>query len=261
MIVADFHIHTTFSDGQNSPAEYAAEALKRGMTAIGFSEHGYADCDIDCCLQKVREEEYVTTVEALREEYRGRLEIFCGLEQDFYSEKPPEGVEYIIGSVHFLHRGPDYRNVDWLPENLEYMAENWFGGDWIALAEEYYAKVTAVYEKTHCDVIGHFDLVSKLNGQYGYFDENDARYVAAWQKAADELLKTGKPFEINTGAIARGWRTVPYPAPQMQRYIADRGGSFIMNSDSHSADTLCFGFNEWSRAAEKAGYRLAEKPF
>lgn len=261
MISADFHIHTDFSDGHNSPAEYAAAALERGMTAIGFSEHGFAECDIDSCLQKKREAEYVKTVAELREEYRGRLEIYCGLEQDFFSEEPPPGVEYTIGSVHYLCRGSEYRSVDFLPEDITYMAENWFGGDYIAIAEEYYACVAAVYEKTRCDVIGHFDLITKMNGKLGCFDESDGRYIAAWQKAADELLKTGKPFEINTGAVTRGYRPVPYPALPIQRYIADRGGSFILSSDSHSKDTLCSGFREWGAAAENAGYWLTGRPF
>ena len=57
----------------------------------------------------------------------------------------------------------------------------------------------------------------------------------------------GKLFEINTGAIARGWRTQPYPRREMIGYILGHGGRLILSSDSHSAETLCFDFPKYQR--------------
>ena len=77
------------------------------------------------------------------------------------------------------------------------------------------------------------------------FDTNHPRYIKAWQKAADELLKTGKPFEVNTGAISRGYRTAPYPAKEIRNYIREHGGKLIMSSDAHAKENIAFRFDEW----------------
>ena len=99
--------------------------------------------------------------------------------------------------------------------------------------------------KTECDIIGHFDLVSKFNEKQGWFDEGHPRYTAAWRKAADALLRTGKPFEINTGAISRGYRTDAYPARPIREYIRQRGGRLILSSDAHRKEHIAFAFERF----------------
>ena len=105
-----------------------------------------------------------------------------------------------------------------------------------------------------CDIIGHFDLLTKFAEQDPYFDLQHPRYVKAWQTAADQLLKTGKPFEINTGAISRGYRTEPYPAKDIRDYIRARGGKLILSSDSHAKDTIAYRFGEYAGEADEAPF-------
>ena len=54
----------------------------------------------------------------------------------------------------------------------------------------------------------------------------------------------GIPFEINTGAIARGARKTPYPRREIADFIAANGGKFIMTSDCHHKDMLLCAFKE-----------------
>ena len=96
---------------------------------------------------------------------------------------------------------------------------------------------------THCDIVGHFDLIRKFNRDGALFDEHHPRYTAARDRAIQALCSRGALFEINTGAISRGYRTVPYPNREMIDYIRQRGGSFLLSSDSHRADTLCYDFS------------------
>jgi histidinol-phosphatase (PHP family) len=49
---------------------------------------------------------------------------------------------------------------------------------------------------------------------------------------------------MNTGAIARGYRSTPYPAPFILKEIKERGGRIILNSDSHRATDLTCAFDE-----------------
>ena len=41
----NYHTHTDFCDGQNTPEEMAEAAAKKGFTALGFSGHSYTDFD------------------------------------------------------------------------------------------------------------------------------------------------------------------------------------------------------------------------
>lgn len=239
----DFHVHTSFSDGANTPDEMVRAAIAMGLTELGFSDHAYTGFDRSCCIPEERIEEYKRTISALKEKYRGQIRILCGIEQDYYSETDTAGYDYVIGSVHYVKAGDCFLSVDDTPQIQQSAVETWFGGDYYAFAERYFELVGDVAEKTHADIIGHFDLISKFIEQEPLFDEHHPRYVRAWQQAADRLIPYGKPFEINTGAISRGYRTVPYPNPDMIDYIRQRGGTFLLSSDSHRADTLCYDFS------------------
>lgn len=245
MITRDLHTHTVYCDGKNTPEEMVLAAIEKGLTAIGFSSHSYAPYDLDCCMTAENTERYKSDIAALREKYRDKIEILCGIEQDIFSPASTEGYDYVIGSVHYLPTPEGYVTVDYTPEILTNLCRDHFGGDWYSLCEAYYGLVSRVYEETKCHIIGHLDLVTKFNEKCHLFDESHPRYIAAWQSAVDALLPCNIPFEVNTGAIARGWRTTPYPSRDIVRYIRSHGGRLILSSDSHSAATLGYQFEEW----------------
>lgn len=246
MPLADYHVHTVFCDGKNTPEEMVKAALEKGMEAIGFSGHSHTAFDEGWCMSVDGTAAYRKEIARLKKAYAGKIKIFCGVEQDYFSDASTEGYDYVIGSVHYLCVNEKYIPVDESAEDLKAAAEKQFGGDMMALCEKYYRTAANVCEKTNCDIIGHFDLITKFNEGGALFDENDPRYIAAWQKAADKLLRSGKVFEINTGAISRGYRTQPYPSADIRSYIKAKGGTFILSGDSHSADTLCFQFDRWN---------------
>ena len=240
----DLHTHTVFSDGRDTPEEMTEEALRRGMTRIGFSDHSHADWD-DAGMPADRIEEYRAEILRLKEKYAGRIEVCLGLERDYYSDDFRE-YDYVIGSVHSVRMEDGYHLcVDWNSEWIERDCGKYFGGDWYALAEAYFRTEADVVRQTRCDIIGHFDLVCKLNERHRWFDESHPRYRAAWRRAADELLKTGKLFEINTGAISRGYKTEAYPSPEIRAYLRERGARMILSSDAHQKENLCYGFERY----------------
>ena len=246
----DLHTHTTYCDGGNTPEEMVRAALAAGLDTLGFSGHGYAPYDTDCCMSVEGAAAYRAEIAALRKKYAGQIRILCGVEQDYWSDESTAPYEYVIGSVHYVNRDNAMLCVDNTPEITQRAVKEHFGGDWYALAEAYFATVADVVEKTHCDIIGHFDLISKFNEKEHFFDERNPRYVAAWQAALERLLPYGVPFEINTGAISRGWRTQAYPTREMISYICDHGGRLLLSSDSHSDRTLCLGFEAYENLGD-----------
>lgn len=243
MILSDFHIHSSFSDGNNTPEEMVKKAIENGMKEIGFSDHSYTFFDERYCIPKDNSE-YLKTISDLKKKYCEKIKIYCGIEQDFYSTQPTELYDYIIGSVHYVKIGDNYIPVDESLEDFKAKTDKYFLGDPINFAEEYFKTVANIIEKTNADIIGHFDLISKFNSA-NLFDETDKRYITAWKNAVDKLLKYNKPFEINTGAISRGYKDFPYPSANIINYIKAKGGEFILSSDAHSTDGICFEFNKW----------------
>ncbi len=258
MITFDLHTHTTYCDGKNTPEEMVLAAIGKGLACIGFSGHGYAPYDLDCCMTREGAAAYRAEIAALREKYAGQIRIHCGVEQDYWSDESTAEYEYVIGSVHYVKRGGALLCVDDTPERAREGVETLFGGDWYACAEAYFETVADVVERTSCDIIGHFDLVSKFNEKERFFDEKHPRYVAAWRAALDRLLPYGRPFEINTGAMFRLWRTTAYPATDMIAYIRDRGGKLVLSSDAHSTEALCWGFERYEAALGDCLLRRAE---
>lgn len=245
MILQDLHTHTTFCDGRNTPEEMVLAAIEKGLVRIGFSGHCYTFFDESYCMSIPSVARYIAEINRLKEKYKGKIEILCGVEQDYYSNFSKIGFDYIIGSVHYLKADDAYLPVDCSKEVLLDAVNKHFDGDIYAFAEEYFKTVGNVVAKTGADFIGHFDLVSKFNEGGELFDESHPRYIKAYRDAIDKLIPYDRPFEINTGAIARGYRTHPYPSRAQIEYIAAHGGSFILTGDTHAAENLCYEHEKW----------------
>ena len=245
MINKDLHMHTAYCDGMGSPEDMIQSAIEKGLSTVGLSGHSYTFFDESYCMEKAEVPRYIAECRYLRAKYFDRIHVLCGVEQDYYSDCPTDEFDYVIGSVHYVKINEEYIPVDEDVETLTKAADKYFDGDIYALCELYFQTVADVVNKTGCDIIGHFDLISKFTERSELIDVNHPRYVAAWQKAADELVACGVPFEINTGAMSRGYRTSPYPSTEMIAYIKEKGGRFVLSSDAHSADAVAFGFEEY----------------
>ncbi|MBQ4087312.1 MAG: histidinol-phosphatase [Clostridia bacterium] len=264
MIRGNFHTHSTYCDGKSTLEETVLAAIESGMDAVGFSGHAHTTHDSRYCMTVEGTESYRRDIMALKEKYKDKIEIYCGLELDYFSDTDPKDFDYTIGSVHYVVKDGVYHDVDGSEALFDESVQEGWNGDPIGFAVDYFAEVADIIEKTNADIIGHFDLVSKFNENFCRFDENDPRYVAAWMKALDKLIPAGKLFEINTGAISRGYRTEPYPARPILKEIVKRGGKVILTADCHQKDTLEYGFEDAIQYAKECGvtelYTLSGNP-
>ena len=255
MIRTNYHSHTTCCDGRNTAEEMAAAAWKAGLLAYGFSGHCYAQHNLDFCMTPESTRQYVADVHALREQYRGRMEIYLGVEAELHGEAPTFDRDYTIGSAHEVPVDGGYLSVDHTEEILRRGVAEHFGGDWYAMTRAYFQSVATVRDVTGCDVVGHFDLVTKFNEGGCRFDEADPRYLGPALEAAEHLCREGCLFEINTGAITRGYRTAPYPSRRLLEAIRGFGGRVLLASDAHHPSNLCGRFAEAAALAASCGYR------
>lgn len=256
----NLHVHTVFGDGKHTPEEMVLGALRAGCASLGFSEHSPMPPAIDpdgWSMKPEDEPAYRREVLRLREAYAGRLDIFLGLEQDVDSPLPAEPYDYLIGSVHNIQADGCWLSVDESGDAFDRAVREHFGGDCLAFARAYYRRVAEEIPKARCDIAGHFDLVAKFNEGGRRFDESDPRYRAAALEALEALMERDMIFEINTGAMSRGYRTAPYPAPFLLEAIRQRNGRVCITGDSHSADAIVHAFPQAAALAEACGFREA----
>ena len=103
--------------------------------------------------------------------------------------------------------------------------------------------------------MGHFDLLTKFDEQPGIFDAGSRRFREAAMEALELLCRADKIFEVNTGAIARGRRSVPYPSAELLRELKAREARVLVTSDAHSADTVACAFPRAEALLRETGFR------
>jgi len=256
----NLHTHTTYCDGTLSTEEMLKAALASGCDSIGFSEHSYVPFDIYYSMDFDSSLKYIDDVNALKDKYKGQIEVFLGLEQDYYTDVAPEGLDYKIGTLHYAAIGEgQYISVDAGVKHQKQMVDDYFKGDYYSLAESYFSVFSNIMKKTNADIIGHFDLVAKYNIDRSLFDEAHPRYIAAALGAMDEIMKDCKLFEVNTGAMYRLGKIEPYPSVFLLKELQKRGGEVILSSDSHDSPSLCYKFAETMELLKSCGFKYIKR--
>ncbi|MBR1704202.1 MAG: histidinol-phosphatase [Clostridia bacterium] len=251
----NFHMHTTFCDGADTPKTMAEAAFAAGCEQIGFSGHSFLEFDPDWNMAPEAAARYREVVASLKEAYAPK-KVFLGIEQDYCSSTDDLPLyDYVIGGVHCVFKDGHYISVDLGAEAQREGVEQWYEGDADAFVEDYYEMVGDLYEKTHCDIIAHFDLVTKFLERDDLIDVDSPRYIAAEDKALQKIIACPAVVEINTGAISRGYRKEPYPSERILKKLGEAGKPVILSSDSHGKDTILYGFEDAMALVEKYDLR------
>ena len=254
-MIQNLHSHTTFCDGKNTPEEMVRAAIALGMDSLGFSGHGPNRAPDDVAMPPERVPAYRAEVLRVREKYAGRLEVFLGIERDWFWAPDGGDWDYVIGSVHFVEKDGAWLCVDDSEQVFLENVKQRYDGDFYAFAQDYYRLVGEVPERTGCRIVGHFDLITKFNEGDKLFDTGHPRYVNAALEALDRLAGRGVICEVSTGAMSRGYRTAPYPAPALLRAMKERDIPICITGDSHSAAALLHAFPQAVELARSCGYR------
>ena len=250
---SNLHTHTAFCDGKDTPREIVLAAIDGGMESVGFPGHSYTAFDESFAMSYEGDALYYEEIRALQREFDGKIKILLGLEQDAFSEPVTKEYDFLIHSVHYVHANGEYHSVDESRPLVEQLVREHFGGDYYRFASDYYRTLADLVKQNPNTVIGHFDLVTKFNEDGVLFDESDPRYLAPAMEALDALLEQDVIFEINTGAIARGYRRMPYPASIFLHRIAQKRGRVTFSSDAHAKENLMFGFDQALHLARAGG--------
>ena len=250
----NLHVHTTFCDGKDTPEEMIKEAIARGFDSLGFSIHSRVPYS-PMVITDEAIEAYKCEIRRLKEAYKNELKIYLGLEHDYYSSSSPLGFEYSLIAVHYLKTKNGICGFDrGLEVTANYINDN-FDGDGMAFAKRYYETVAVCADDQKFDIIAHIDLVTKNNEIGKFFDTSSKEYLSYAYDAIDALRGKISLFEVNTGAVARGYRTNHYPQIEILKRLRECGFGATISTDCHNKAYLDFQFDEARELLLSAGFK------
>jgi len=242
MFFGDYHIHTPrCGDAQGSYDEYIEEALRKGLSEIGFSGHCpqyFLPLEERGRESAIPEEEltlYVREVESLQEKYRSSITIRLGLEVDFVPGKEEElqsivdfySWDYLLLSVHYLGT--------WPFDNPQYLS-GYGERDINEIYETYYQTLIAGMKTGFFSAVAHFDLPKK----FGFRPAGEVKgEIEALQVCREQNLV----IELNTAGRRKPVREF-YPAAPILAQAQKLGLNVCLGSDAHRPEEVGEDFRE-----------------
>jgi DNA polymerase (family 10) len=200
-IRGDLHLHTTASDGRNTPAEMIAAAQALGYKYICITDHSQSSA-IANGLKPDRLERHIAAVRKLAAEMKG-MTVWIGAEVDIlgggkldYSDKLLAQLDFVIASVH-VGMGTD------IAANTR--------------------RTLAAIRNPYVNLIAH--PTGRLIGK------RDAMPLDV-EAVCKEAARTGTALEIN----ASNWRLDL--KDQHARLAREHGVTISINTDAHAIDKL-----------------------
>lgn len=261
----NFHTHTTFCDGKNTLEENVLEAIEKGFDLIGFSSHSMLPFSSDWHLNIQDYGTYSSEIERLKTTYSDKIKILKGFEADYipgmtlpsFSTYERFKPDYLIGSVHYVYDEKGTFIIDASPDELQKMLKDVFNDNVKEMVSTYFSLQREMLNKGDFNIIGHPDLITKFNDELKLFDESESWYKSELIATADEIAKKGVIAEINTGAISRGYKKVPYPCKTFLELLKERNVPITINSDAHEKNALDCAFEDAIQLAKSVGYTEA----
>ena len=246
----NLHTHSIYCDGKDTIEEMVQEAIVKKFDVLGFSGHGH--CEIDTCSMSIENtKKYIHDVLSAKEKYKNIISIHLGIEQDMLGRletKMP--FEYVIGSKHFLKKIP----IDYSKDVFKELFES-YHCDFVSLCKDHYSDVSNMANWDEVDIIGHLDLITKFNEDESFWRFDDEKYMKIVCDCIDRLISSHKIFEVNTGAIARGYRTTPYPYKNILEYLNQHQAKICLNSDCHDKKKLDCAYDLSMDLIQSSGFK------
>lgn len=253
---SDYHVHSCFSfDSKESPEEIIKKALSLGMKQICFTDHQDYNWPVAGESPLIDLEKYTSTLNGLKEEYAGKIEVLKGIELGLAHENKDNiesllskyQFDFIIGSCHMVS------NMD------PYYSEYWKNKTDRKAFEEYFtATLAALKSFSAIHTLGHLDYIIR------YSPNKDTNYsVADYLDILDEILnfiiQKEICLEINTASLGKGFQ-YPHPHPDILKRYHELGGNKVtIGSDAHCSGNVGFGFSEVEKVIKKYNFEVFHK--
>ena len=230
------------------PTELAAQAVRIGLTEIGFSEHNpmLRDDWDNWHLLSADLDKYVENVQQARRDHP-QLTIKLALEVDFIpgheewikqlAARHPW--DYFIGAVHYV-------SDSWALDNPHDLS-GWKSRDAFEVWTAYFERLTLAAESGLFEIIAHADLCKR----FCFYPKQDC--TPLFTKFLEAARRHGVAVELNTAGLRKDCKEI-YPSPPILQLAARLGVPITFASDAHAAEQVGMNFAEAIALARSVGY-------
>lgn len=250
----NLHTHNRYCDGQGTLEEFVLQAIDFSMDTLGFSCHAYQYFSPMYTISPEDTVNYKAEIAQLKEKYADRIRLLAGLEVDMYARPDVSGLDYTIGSSHFLRFGEEFVEFDKKASIFRDILDKYFDGDIWAFLWKYFEDFSQLSSHGNFDIVGHFDLVTRHCETEPFFDPADKKYQDLALEAVHTIAKDIPIFEVNVANFAYGTRSYPYPQPFIIKELKSIGASVIITNDAHDPSKLIGGLDKGIELIKTCGF-------
>ncbi|MFC0557952.1 histidinol-phosphatase HisJ [Halalkalibacter alkalisediminis] len=263
----DGHIHTPFCPHgtKDSLHKYCEAAIKHQLTGITFTEHAplphsFVDPtpNQDSGMKWSDLDMYLKEVSALKNEYKGYLDILVGLEVDYIEGFEKETTLFLdefgpklddsILSVHFLHIDSQYVCLDYSPDVFRQASV--LLGSVNSVYTLYYQTVLKSIQAglghNKPTRIGHITLARKFQNKF----PASHSFMTELMSILTEIKKKGYELDYNGAGTMKPLCKEPYPFKEVIQEAINLNIPLVYGSDAHQASSLMNGYDELLPHAE-----------
>ena len=229
----NYHTHTARCfHAKGADADYAAAAAQSSFSVIGFSDHTpwpFQSYVSGMRMPASALADYAESVQAVRAQYKGRLEILLGLECEYFPQYLPwlcamaekHALQYVILGHHFCGDEP--------------------GGVYNGSLTT--AEGVLRYQKDVCDAMktGLFSYVAHPDLYMRGYPVFDDVCEQAARAIIETAMETQTPLEYNLLGLqhSKADGKTGYPHPQFWNLVAEYKATAIIGIDAHTPDAYC----------------------
>ncbi len=259
----NYHNHTKYDDGKDTIENHVIGAIEQGVKSMGFSGHCPIPFDNNWCMKHEDLDDYFKDIEYVKEKYKGKIEIYKGLEVDYIPQfiRPCDpwikdlNLDYTIGSVHFAGK---YKNgllgeIDSTHPKFLNCLKHIYNDDVQALVKDYFHLNRQMLQESNPDIIGHMDKIKMHNTLL--WDEQASWYQGEVLATLEEIKSLNTIVEVNTRGIYKNITTETYPSQWILKLIHQMGIPIQINSDGHLPREITMEFSNVAELLHTMGFR------
>ena len=255
----NYHTHTALCGHASGEIhEYIENAIKGGITKLGFSDHtpnvmGRDNPTAAMTLEQFKKD-YVPVIEDLRKKYSDKIDIKIGLEAEYYGdegeqhptvkkfrEETEHKLDYMILGQHAVLARDDNGKIKFPLKSSDMCSAKY--------PLDYAMTVVEAIQSGKFAYVAHPDIY--LQSRDKVPDSEKDKYMKNAEYAAKMICEAASrckiPLEVNLGnisAVEAGMKSklrdgaYAYPVPDFWKYAQEYGCDVLIGTDAHTPEAL-----------------------
>ncbi|MFT0802071.1 histidinol-phosphatase HisJ [Bacillus swezeyi] len=270
MLKRDGHVHSPFCPhgSKDEFRHYIEELCKKGFQSVTFTEHAplppsFSDPtpQKDSAMPMSDLERYFESLQHLKEEYKGQIDVLIGLEVDYIRAYEVEIKTFLdtygtflddsILSVHFLPAGSSHICLDYDEDAFQNLIRCCGSIEQVYLAyyREIFSSIVSSLGPFKPKRIGHITLVKKFVKIFPYTMSASVRELVS--SCIAEAGKRGLELDFNTSGLRKPHAGEVYLEDWMMGEAQQKNIPLVFGSDAHQAKDAGFGYKSFERRCAK----------